>query len=93
MRYFSVLKMRWQQNIMNPSGLKKLCQRSVHVALFAVLLVVFFAGIHRYRSYKEWWDWDEYVDDVHVKGLNEKVIVMGKMQKEDTDWVAEFLPR
>jgi hypothetical protein len=36
------------------------------------------------------WDWDEYHDDTSQVG--DKVIVMAKLERENTDWVAQNLP-
>jgi len=64
-------------------------------SLFAItitfaLLLSWFLGQREYNRRKEWWDWEEYHDD--ASQMENKVIVMAKLEKEDTDWVAQNLP-
>jgi hypothetical protein len=63
-------------------------------SLFAItlaLLLSWFVGQREYKRREEWWDWEEYHDNASQVG--DKVIVMAKLEKENTDWVTQNLPK
>jgi hypothetical protein len=66
----------------------KLLKPLLAIAIIATLL--WFVGNREYKRRKEWWDWEEYHGD--TSQVSDKVIVMGKLEKENTDWVAQNLP-
>jgi hypothetical protein len=70
-------------------GRKPLISLFAIVIIFALLLS-WFVGKREYNRRKEWWKWEEYHDDTSQVG--DKVIVMAKLEKENTDWVAQNLP-
>lgn len=55
-------------------------------------LVLISVAYREYLKIIEWWDWEDYVDPRTGFEAHDKVIVMGKMTREDTDWVAQYLP-
>lgn len=60
------------------------------IAITFAFLLSWFVGKREYKRRKEWWDWEEYHDDASQVG--DKVIVMAKLERENTDWVAQTLP-
>jgi hypothetical protein len=70
-------------------GRKPLRSLFAIVIIFALLLS-WFVGKREYNRRKGWWNWEEYHDDTSQAG--DKVIVMAKLEKENTDWVAQNLP-
>jgi CRISPR/Cas system-associated endonuclease/helicase Cas3 len=74
----------FSQNRVGPKLLKRLS------AIAIISAVLWFVGNREYKRRKEWWDWKEYHDD--NSHMRDKVIVMAKLEKENTDWVAQNLP-
>jgi hypothetical protein len=72
-----------------PPGLRTLRSFILLVGL-PFLLITWLLGNWQYNRVKTWWDFEEYFDDGASAG--DKVIVMAKLERENTDWVAENLP-
>lgn len=72
-----------------PSGVRTVRSAILLVGL-PLLIITWLLGHWQYNRVKTWWDFEEYFDDGASNG--DKVIVMAKLERENTDWVAENLP-
>lgn len=73
----------------------KTSKTSFSVAIVLILLVVWITGKRQYDKRKEWWtgmSWDEYRNGTQQSLPGHRVIVMARLEKENTDWVAQHLP-
>lgn len=72
-----------------PKGARTLRSALLLVGL-PFLIITWLLGTWQYNRVKSWWEFEEYFDDGASAG--DKVIVMAKLEKENTDWVEENLP-
>jgi hypothetical protein len=72
-----------------PTGVRTLRSAILLVGL-PLLIITWLFGNWQYKRSKAWWDFEEYFDDGASTG--DKVIVMAKLERENTNWVAENLP-
>lgn len=96
---YTVLHSLYYSPILTLPGDSYFFDMTVNLARRAYLLViltavwVFIAIAHQqYVKSIEWWDWDDYTDLRTASEAHDKVIVMGKLSREDTDWVVQHLP-